>query len=68
MNGRDIEENIVKDYIFGLGEFMNYPDKTRTVYFRYTVIFPHAYDFFADDGYIAFSYLTTENVHIGRVF
>lgn len=25
LNGRDIEENIVKDYIFGLGEFMNYP-------------------------------------------
>ena len=23
--GKDIEENIVKDYIFGLGEFMNYP-------------------------------------------
>ncbi len=23
--GKDIEENIVNDYIFGLGEFMNYP-------------------------------------------
>lgn len=25
LNGKDIAENIVKDYIFGLGEFMNYP-------------------------------------------
>lgn len=25
LNGNDIAENIVKDYIFGLGEFMNYP-------------------------------------------
>ena len=25
LGGKDIEENIVKDYIFGLGEFMNYP-------------------------------------------
>lgn len=25
LSGRDTEENIVKDYIFGLGEFMNYP-------------------------------------------
>ena len=25
LSGKDIEENIVKDYIFGLGEFMNYP-------------------------------------------
>ncbi len=25
LDGKDIEENITKDYIFGLGEFMNYP-------------------------------------------
>ncbi len=25
LGGKDVEENIVKDYIFGLGEFMNYP-------------------------------------------
>lgn len=25
LNGKDIAKNIVKDYIFGLGEFMNYP-------------------------------------------
>ncbi len=25
LNGKDIEKNIVKDYLFGLGEFMNYP-------------------------------------------
>lgn len=25
LSGKDIEENIAKDYIFGLGEFMNYP-------------------------------------------
>ncbi len=25
LGGKDIEENIVKPYIFGLGEFMNYP-------------------------------------------
>ena len=27
--GEDIERNIVKDYIFGLGEFMNYPGVTN---------------------------------------
>lgn len=25
LSGKDVEQNIVKDYIFGLGEFMNYP-------------------------------------------
>lgn len=25
LNGKDIEKNITNDYIFGLGEFMNYP-------------------------------------------
>ena len=25
LNGKDIEQNIGNDYIFGLGEFMNYP-------------------------------------------
>ncbi len=25
LGGKDVKENIVKDYIFGLGEFMNYP-------------------------------------------